>query len=62
MVKEEEGKKKEGRKLITLRRFTFLLYTLQNLGPVPVSAVAFNLLVYLVTHSLFWVVGPHLSA
>lgn len=59
MVREEEGmkRKKEGRKLITLRRFTFLQYTLQNLGPVPASPIAFlNLLIPPEPHSVSQVV------
>lgn len=59
MVREEEGmkRKKEGRKLITLRRCTFLQYTLQNLGPVPASPIAFlNLLIPPEPHSVSQVV------
>jgi len=35
MVREEEGmkRKKEGRKLITLRRFAFLPHTCKSLAP-----------------------------
>lgn len=59
MVREEEGmkRKKEGRKLVTLRSFTFLQYTLQNLGPVPASPTAFlNLLIPPESHSVSQVV------
>lgn len=48
MLREEEGmkRKKEGRKWILLGSFTFLQYTLQNLGPVPASPITFlNLLI-----------------
>lgn len=64
MVREEEGmkRKKEGRKLITLRRFTFRPHTLQNVGPVPVSAIAFvDPLIHPETHSVSQMVGSFLS-
>lgn len=64
MVREEEGmkRKKEGRKLITLRNFTFLPYTLQNLGPMPVSAIAFvDLLIHPETLSVSQKVGLFLG-
>lgn len=57
MVREEEGmkRKKEGRKWIALGNFTFMPYTLQNLGPVPASPIAFlNLLIPSEPHSLRW--------
>lgn len=69
MVREGVGmkRKKEGRKLITLGSFTFLPYTLQDLGPVPASPVAFlNLLIPSEPHSLrclchFYVSVTHLN-
>lgn len=64
MVREEERmkKKKEGRKLITLRSFTFLPHTLQTLGPVPASAIAFvDLLIHSETLSVSQMVGLFLG-
>lgn len=64
MVREEEGmkRKKEGRKWIALGSFTFMPYTLQNLGPVPASPVAFlNLLIPSEPHSLRWLCHFYVS-
>lgn len=64
MLREEEGmkRKKEGRKLIILGSFTFLQYTLQNLGPVPASPITFlNLLIPSEPHSLRWLCHFYVS-
>lgn len=63
-MRKEEGmkRKKERRKLITLGSFTFLQYTLQDLGPVPASPIAFlNLLILSEPHSLRWLCHFYVS-